>query len=363
MSSGSENIICTLGYHDVHGARHSVIREGLEHAGFTLRECVTKKPGLLSKYVDLWRQYHKNRQGSSALLVPFGGHYIMPLAWLLTRIQRKPIIFDVFISLYDTYVDDRQLVSPRSLKAHFLRFIDKLSCKLADVILIDTELHKRYFMKMYHVKSRKILVLPVGSRTDLFKPQEHSTMHDAFIVLFYGSFIPLHGIETILSAANLLQEEHPEIEITIIGKGQTYPALRTYAQSLELSNTRFLGPMPIEQLVDSMHQADVCLGIFGISDKANRVIPHKAYDALACAKPLITGKTKAAEHYFQHGENVILTKPGNEQELADAIVQLKNDPDLRERIAINGHRLFLRTCLPNTIVAPLVQWCKRNNIE
>jgi len=349
--------ICTLGYHDLESARHWVIKHGLQEAGHEIIECQTSVAGLLPKYRDLVRQYWPKRKKVDAILVPFSGHYIVPFAWLLRIFSGKPIIFDVFISLHDTMVNDRKLVRPWHPKTWLLKFIDWLSCTLATVVLVDTDQHREFFRKKYGISSRKILVIPVGSRTDIFKssPDPNPNPNPAFTVLFCGNFIPLQGIDVILKAAQILQNKNEDVHFQIIGKGQLFPAMQKLAQDLELSNTEFLGMKLQSEVANYLNNADVALGIFGTSDKAKRVIPHKVYDALACETAVITANTPAIRSLLTHEKNTLLTQP-NAESLAQAIMTLKQNPELKERIAKNGHTLFNALCIPEHLVVPLDQW-------
>jgi len=135
--------------------------------------------------------------------------------------------------------------------------------------------------------------------------------------------------------------------------------MKELAQELNLTNVTFTGFKPVEELIDDIANADVCLGIFGTTDKADRVIPHKAYEIICMGKPLITGSSTAARAVFKDGENALLSARGNPNDLAEKILMLKNDPNLRESIAKNGRELFLAKFQPKTIVAPLTQWLKR----
>jgi glycosyltransferase involved in cell wall biosynthesis len=109
---------------------------------------------------------------------------------------------------------------------------------------------------------------------------------------------------------------------------------------LELSNVTFRKPVPIYDLPDVISKSDVCLGIFGQTPKAQRVIPLKVYQALAMRKPVITGDTPAARSLLKDGESAILCPVGNPRALADAILLLRNNPDLCERIAEKGFQVF-----------------------
>jgi len=349
--------ICAFGCFDPSGARSWVIRTGLEKNGYSITFCNTSEPGLVRKFLDLVRRWKEMAASADALYVVFLGHYYMPLAWWLGKRRGIPVILDAFLSLYDTDVCDRRRFSPWSPHAWLLWLVDFFACHLASVVLLETEEHKEYFMRRYALRPEKILVLPIGSRTDLFLPEEkQEASHQSFIVEFHGSFIPLQGIETILRAAKELSEE--PVIFDIIGKGQTYPAMRTLAQELKLTNVRFSGNIPMEEIPARLHSADICLGIFGSTAKTQRVIPTKAYEILNCGCPMITARTPAIERLLRDRCHALLVPAADPKALAQAIVELKNDSNLRENIAQNGRRLSLELFQPTTIVTPLVTWLK-----
>jgi len=352
-----QKTICAFGYFDLEGARSWVIRKGLTEAGFTVSLCRTEKEGFFPKIADLKRKWRECASSADAMYVVFPGHYLMPLAWRLTRRKKIPVILDAFLSLYDTEVNDRRRVAKWNPKAWFLFFIDWLACALADVILIDTEEQKQYFVRRFHARPEKILVIPVGSRTDLFGLSNEPRPERPWTVRFYGSFIPLHGIETILGAAKEL--ENTDIRFEILGRGQTYPAMRALAERLKLTNVEFLDPVPLADLPAFIRGADVCLGIFGTSGKALRVIPTKAYDILCCGVPLITERSPAAERILRDREHALLTEPGNAHALAEAIRELQHNTSLAGHIASHGRALFEERFQPKMVTEPLVGWVRK----
>jgi len=333
-----------------------VIRKGLQEAGFDVSLCRTDTRGFLPKLRDLLKQW-KTIGAIDALYVVFPGYFPMPLAWWLARRRGIPVIFDVFISLYDTIVGDRALITRWHPKAWILLLVDWLSCALADVILIDTEEHRDFFVRHYHIAREKFLVIPVGSRTDLFTARNTGRHDFPFLVRFHGSFIPLHGIETILRAAGELQGE--DIVFELAGKGQTFASMQKLAEQWNLTNVRFVGMKKLEEIPDFIAGADVCLGIFGTGSKAQRVIPTKAYEIMAMGKPLITARSPATERVFRNRQDALLVHSGNPHDLAEKIRELKTHPDLAASIAQNGRTLFLEKFQPLMIVQPIVEWLRK----
>jgi glycosyltransferase involved in cell wall biosynthesis len=86
--------------------------------------------------------------------------------------------------------------------------------------------------------------------------------------------------------------------------------------------------------------AGCALGIFGTSDKAQRVIPNKAYHALACGAPLITADTPAARELLRDGESALLVHPGDPAALAEAMRRVASDPDLAKSLSRGGRAVY-----------------------
>jgi glycosyltransferase involved in cell wall biosynthesis len=91
-----------------------------------------------------------------------------------------------------------------------------------------------------------------------------------------------------------------------------------------------------ERLPGEIRSAGCALGIFGTSAKASRVIPNKAFQALACGAPLVTADTPAARELLRDGESALLVPAGDPEALAAAVVRLRGDVALARRIGGGG---------------------------
>jgi glycosyltransferase involved in cell wall biosynthesis len=91
-----------------------------------------------------------------------------------------------------------------------------------------------------------------------------------------------------------------------------------------------------DELPNELWGAGCALGIFGTSEKASRVIPNKAYQALACGTPLVTADTPAARELLVDGESALLVPPGDPAALAGAVRRLASDPELAGGLSAGG---------------------------
>src|SRR3546814_10781357 len=110
-------------------------------------------------------------------------------------------------------------------------------------------------------------------------------------VLFYGQFIPLHGVDTVIRAARLLRNE--PVEWQIIGQGQVAPCIRAMLAEEPLPKLHWLEWVEYRQLKQFIAEAELCLGIFGPSEKAASVIPNKVFQLVAAGRPVITRDSAA----------------------------------------------------------------------
>jgi len=352
--------VCYFGTYDANHVRNRLLIKGLRSNGVEVTECHAKlwqgtedkvrevergliNPRLwwrlLAAYVRLLLKYLRVRNWD-VMVVGYAGHLDVLLARALASIAHKPLVFDAFLSLHETLVHDRGLSDEKSMIASLAFRLERAACRLSDLVLLDTQAHARYFASKYGLPPTKFRRIWVGADESIYHPMPGPREEAPFTVIYFGKFIPLHGVQYIVEAAAELAA-HPNISFELIGKGQTYGETRRLAQRLQVRNIiwrpEWLKPAELAQRVA---QADVCLGIFGTSAKAGRVIPSKAYIALAMRKPLITRDSPAAREVLVSGKNSLLCPAGDAQALARCILALKDDPGLRERIAHNGHELF-----------------------
>ena len=284
------------------------------------------------------------------LMVGYLGHQDVFLASFLNLWRRRPVVFVAFNSLYETVVVDRRLLPHHKFLAPFLRWMDKSACRMADQVLLDTRAHIDYFCREFDLPRSKFQRVFVGSILPSGKVSDSDGLDRSPLeVLFLGTFMPLHGIETIIRAASLLGKE-TEIQFTMIGNGQSYSQMRELHASLGVRRMKFVDQwVPASELVTYLVQTDVCLGIFGAGEKAQNVIPCKVFDYLALGKPVITADTPACRELLTHRKDSVLTPPADAQALANAILMLKNDPNLKRSIARQGQETFVRHCSPRAI--------------
>jgi glycosyltransferase involved in cell wall biosynthesis len=340
--------VCYFGSYLPTYPRHKIIIKGLESHGVEVKE-VRDSSNILIRYPKLAQKYF-SAQDFDVVFVGEASNYVQPLAILLKKITGKPLIFDTFVSLYDTNQD--RGVHQNSLLSRVYYNLDKYNCLFSDVVLQDTNQNVDYFHDKFHISKDKFRRLLIGAEDDIFYPRSEDNpsddvSDDVFRVLFYGTYIPLHGIQYIIQAAKLLEKEN--IKFQLIGKGQTFPEVHELSKNLNLTNVEFIGMVDYLKLPEYIARADVCLGIFGGTKKSLRVIPTKAYQILAMRKPLITGDSPGARELLENRKNAILCEMANPESLASAIIELKEDEELRHNISVKGYQLFQEKLTPEKI--------------
>jgi glycosyltransferase involved in cell wall biosynthesis len=258
----------------------------------------------------------------AAVIVGYPGHLDLVAARRVAR--GRPVVFNPLVSLTDTLVDDRARFGPRSPAARALRAIDRRALRAADVVVADTDANARYLALLAGLPSGRVATCFVGAEERLFAPGWRRP--ERFVALFVGKLIPLHGLETILAAARLA----PEIPFRIVGSGQLGRLLEQRSPNVE-----WVDWVEYDRLPAELHRAGCALGIFGASAKAARVIPNKAFQAIACGVPLVTADTPAARELLRDGESASLVPPGDPEALAEAVRQLAAGAGT-ERLAAGG---------------------------
>lgn len=324
-----------FGTYDPEYSRNRVLIDGLRGNGVEVIECRDDSLGF-KKFWRLFLKFRKIKNRYDAIVIGFFGPLMVTFAKLITR---KPVIFDPLTFLYDTNVMDRKVTEPGTFRALYYWLLDWLNLHLADMILLDTEEHIKYASKEFGIKVDKFKKLFIGTREDVYYPMEKNSETKEFLVEFHGFFNTLQGVEFIIRAAKEL-ESHKDIKFIIIGGGKDKIKHFKLVEDLKVRNIEFIGLVDKKELALKISQSDVCLGIFGTSDKARRVIPNKVYECVAMKKPVISADTPAIREFFTD-DDLMLVKIADAKAIASAILKLKNNKEFGEKLANNAYEKLI----------------------
>lgn len=329
--------------------RNDVLRSVLRGMAEEYREMVSEDETYPERLMELATRWIAARRSGETAFLGFLAQPLFPLAALLGY---RDVVADFFISLYDTLCLDRGTFSPEGAVGRFLRHYDRWCLSRARLVLTDTEENADFYAATFGIERSKFLAIPVSANTTLFKPTPVPEQ-DRLKVFFACTFLPLHGAEIVYQAARLLGTER-QIEITIVGKGQTSGRLDRELERWELPNVRRIPWIDYHRLADAVAEADICLGgHFSLNPKARRVVPGKVFQYLAMAKPVILGDGPANRRLFVDGRHAVFCQPESADDLARAIWHLAGDAGLRRQIARNGYLLFQEKFHPDAVAALL----------
>lgn len=253
------------------------------------------------------------------IFLGFAPQLILPFwKW---KLGKKEIVIDFFISLYDTFVNDRKKCNEKSVIAKCLLFLDKKTLRYAKHVITDTQAHAKYFIDELGADPTRISTLYLEADKSVYYPrivEKPIDISDKFVVLYFGSILPLQGIDVVLRAFELLKDEK-QIYMFMIGKiGEQYKKPIS-------NNIKYIDWLSQEELADYIGMSDLCLaGHFNKDiDKAKRTIPGKAYIYYAMHKKIILGENVANRELFSESDkDTYFVEMGNAQLLAQRIKEI-----------------------------------------
>ena len=160
-------------------------------------------------------------------------------------------------------------------------------------------------------------------------------------VLFTAArLVPKKGLGTILRAVAKIQRSIPNLRYLIAGEGPERGKLETLTRELGLSETvTFLGDVSNEKLPQFYNLCDVFVMANRMAaDGDIETFGMVFIEANAAGKPVVAGRSGGAAEAVVHGSTGLIVDPENVDELADALMILLVNNDLREKLGSNGLR-------------------------
>ncbi len=344
--------ICYFGIYDPEFGRNKVYMAGLRKLGHDVVECRDSSPGLL-KYIRLRRKHRAilKKGGYDALIVGYPGHVVVPFA---KRISNKPVIFDALCTLYEGEVLSRGKYRSNPLMRSWINYIDTKAAKSADIILVESQAQKAFFVERFALDPATIERIYTGCDENVFKPDLAQKKRDRFTVVFRGKFLPEAGVKHVVAAAKILEDSG--VDFLILGHGFLEKEIREEIARLEPKNLEWLGDkLPPEDMARRMAECHVSLGQFEDHERLSRTIPHKAFESLALGLPYVTGRTAGASELLTDGKDCLMVNCADPKDLAAKILRLKNEPAVCAGLSKNGRFLYDTKLRPEMLARDIIQ--------
>ena len=229
------------------------------------------------------------------------------------------------------------------LIAMIKKYIATYTLKKADLITCDAQ-HMKEAMRKLSVPPEKVDIIYFGVDTRKFSPGEKSERLKAKLGV-YGSptvislrnLEPIYNIESLVKSVPLVLKEIPDAKFVIAGKGSEETKLEELAKSLGVETSmRFIGFVKNDELPEYLNTMDVYVST-SLSDAG---IAASTAEAMSCGLPVIVTDTADNRKWVEDGLNGCVVPPKDPQSLAEGIVCLLKNGDVRKRFGNNNREII-----------------------
>jgi len=329
--------------------------------GIELLVARNRSTGML-RYLETWRALRQLRKAHNldVYLLGFRGHEMFwPVRWL---IRGKPLVFDALMSPSAALREENNAGVLGRLLAPLVNRFERGILQRANLVLTDTRQHALFYEAQFGLQKENILAIPVGAVETCVSsqtPTEAEIKQAPFSVLFYGSMLPLHGIDVIVAAAAQLTDV--PIRFDFIG-GKPRHARQLHRLCAAHGVTRYTHRqwVPMSRLVEyEIPHANICLGgPFGDTPQAQRVITSKSSQGLALGKATVIGSINEG-YGFIDKYNCLLVPQADASALAAALRWSYENQGSLHAIGARGKRLYVEKLSIASIASALIPALQR----
>ena len=273
------------------------------------------------------------------MIVGYPGQFDVFLAKVICGLKRKPLVWDVFMSIYLVAIE-RRLEGSKYSAVNLLKKFEEKALGIPDLLIQDTRQYVEWFQQNYNIQPERFRLVPTGADDSIFNDSRNiDLMMPRLRVLYYGTFIANHGLDHILEAAKILSSR-ADIELLFVGEGPEKARIVQQAEAENLENVTFSGWCSQNELVEQIGSAALCLGAFGSTPQSLMTVQNKIYECMACGKAVITGTSPAIQAQFTDKVELKICERTGES-IAEAILYLRANPDLLKEIGLRARQAFV----------------------
>lgn len=163
---------------------------------------------------------------------------------------------------------------------------------------------------------------------------------DKFNMIHFGSMGRANGLPYIIEAAKICADKGADdINFVFMGDGATEPILKKMVSDYSLKNVQFLGNHDMKIVSEVCNCCDVSITSFLNLPILRTNSPNKLFDSLSAGKPIIVNSAGWTKDMVEQGDCGCYVDPDKPEELANKLIEIKDQKDLLERWGKNSRKL------------------------
>jgi len=257
-------------------------------------------------------------------------------AALIPKFTGAKIILDIHDILPEFYANKFH-ASTNSVIFKVLLYLEKFSTAFADHVIVSNDIWEERLLSR-SVRHGKCTVFMNYPDQSIFYPINKERNNQKLVFIYPGTLNYHQGVDIAIKAFAIASRQIQNAEFHIYGEGAERGNLEKLANDLAVDDKiRFMGRVPIDQIAKDMAIADI--GIVPKRDDSfgGEAFSTKIWEFMSVGVPVIVSGTRIDRHYFDDSIVRFFT-PGDENCLADAIVSLARDPEIRKSLICNAQK-------------------------
>lgn len=248
------------------------------------------------------------------------------------------------------------------LKGSFLNFIDYLLIPRFDRIIAINDETKNFYLSQYPQLNEKISVILNGVDLNEFKPIEYRNKNKYGInkekktILYVGRFDKIKGLDLLLHAIKLLQDEDLKFQLILVGEGPEKSPLIKIIEKLRLKNVRFIETIEHSEIPDIMNCADV----FALCSLGEGM-PTVVLESLACGVSVVSTKVGDVHKVVRDGISGYLIEKRTPEDIAKKLTMALNEGSKFKLNCISIAREYSWDNIGDKIISVYEEAIKRRN--
>lgn len=304
----------------------------------------------------LWAGLFKVNGKFDIILVTSPPLFIGITGYLLSRIKRKPFVFEIRDLWPESAIDTGVVTNKLIIKLAYA--LEAFIYKKAKKINVLTPAFRKTLIEKKNVPVDKIIFIPNAAdfslsdhlldSFDVASFREERNWTDRFVVTYVGAHGVANHLDQVLETADLMRDTN--VLFVLIGQGMQKQQLKDLAASMKLDNVLFLDPVPKAEVFKYIFASDMGASVLKNVDTFKTVYSNKTFDYMACKKPIFMAIDGVSRELVEEADAGIFVEPENARDFADKVQLYMNNPVLITRQGESGY-LFAKQNFDRKILA------------